>query len=138
MSDCCSASGTTPKKQRCPVCKQDNLEVSVTTILQHIKTPWLWTVKDQGYYFCANPGCDVVYFAQDNSVINTDELRTTVGIKSQAKDALVCYCFGVSINEAINNPEAKTFVIEQTRQHVCACAIRNPSGRCCLKDFPKI
>jgi hypothetical protein len=28
-------------------------------------------------------------------------------------------------------------VIEQTRLHNCACDVRNPSGRCCLKDFPK-
>jgi hypothetical protein len=69
-----------------------------------------------------------VYFAQGNTVINSSELRTIVGIKAKTKDALICYCFGVSINEARHNPEAKAFVIEQTCQHSCACATRNPSG----------
>jgi len=136
VSDCCSSSGAIPKKYRCPVCDRENSEVSVTTILHHIKTPWQWLLKDQGHYFCDNPECTVVYFAQDNTVFNTEALRTIVGIKSQAKDALICYCFGVSI-DACNQPEARGFVIKQTRLHNCACAIRNPSGRCCLKDFPE-
>ena len=137
MSDCCSSGGTVPKKYNCPACAQENLEVAVSTILQHIKKPWQWLAKDQGYYFCQNPQCAVVYFAQDNTLINTDALRTIVGIKAKTRDALICYCFGVSIDEAAHNPAAKAFVIEQTRQHTCACATRNPSGRCCLKDFPK-
>lgn len=137
MTDCCASSGTTPRKHRCPVCAEESLAVSVTTILQHIKTPWQWHAKEQGYYFCSNPGCSVVYFAEDNSFINLSELRTIVGIKAKTKDAPICYCFGVSVDEALHNPDAKAFVIQQTQLHNCACAIRNPSGRCCLKDFPK-
>ncbi|WP_428356853.1 putative iron-sulfur cluster-binding metallochaperone [Methyloprofundus sp.] len=137
MSDCCSSGNTAPKKDSCPACTQKNLEVSIATMLQHINKPWLMNFKDQGYYFCDNPACDVVYFAQDGSVINAGDLRTIVGIKAQTKDALICYCFGVNSDDALHNSEAKAFVIQQTRLHTCACATRNPSGRCCLKDFPK-
>jgi hypothetical protein len=87
MTDCCASSGTTPRKHRCPVCAEESLAVSVTTILQHIKTPWQWHAKEQGYYFCSNPGCSVVYFAEDDSFINLSELRTIVGIKAKTKDA---------------------------------------------------
>jgi len=137
MSDCCSAVDRVARKYKCPVCAGQNSAVPIKTILQHINKPWQWDVKDQEYYFCDNPDCAVVYFAQDSAIIKVNELRTIVGIKAQTKDALICYCFGVSIDEAKQSPEAKVFVIEQTRQHNCACAIRNPSGRCCLKDFPK-
>lgn len=114
MSDCCLSTESVAKKQKCPVCSKDNQGVSVVTILHHIKT------------------------SQDGAVINTTNLRTIVGIKSQAKGALICYCFGVSVAEASLVPEAREFVVEQTRQGSCACATRNPSGRCCLKDFPKL
>ena len=100
MSDCCSSTDAAPKKYKCPACAQENLEVPMTTILQHIKSLWQQLFKDQGYYFCSNPECEVVYFAQGNTVINSSELRTIVGIKAKTKDALICYCFGVSINEA--------------------------------------
>ena len=140
MADCCSSTHATsviPRKHRCPVCDKENIEVSVTTIIHHIKEPWRWQGKKQGYYFCEDPECDVVYFAQDDSLINKNELRTVVGIKEKSVNAPVCYCFGVSAKEANENPEVKAFVLQKTKEHICACEIRNPSGRCCLKDFPE-
>ncbi|RRC99362.1 putative iron-sulfur cluster-binding metallochaperone [Amphritea balenae] len=139
MSDCCSSAATTgsfPKKHSCPVNGKEFSQVSPATIKHHLKTPWLWQSKDQGYYFCSDPGCEVVYFGQDNSVIKKAELRTRVGIKEASNDALVCYCYGVTRAEAENNPLIREFVVEETRQQRCACESRNPSGRCCLTDFP--
>ena len=141
MSDCCSSSScytkTKPNKYRCPACLQQNVIVSTDTIFHHIISPWQWKKIDQNYYFCNTPECDVIYYGQDDSMIKKPELRTQVGVKEDSDNVLICYCFGVSIDEAAHNPAAKAFVIEQTRQHTCACATRNPSGRCCLKDFPK-
>lgn len=140
MSDCCSTSNATcnpPKKYRCPVNGKEYSGVSSTTILHHIKEPWNWNIKEQGYYFCDDPDCNVVYFAQDNSIIEQQALRTSVGIKQKSDAALVCYCFGVHVNEAKSDSNIKEFVTEKTKEHTCACEIRNPSGRCCLKDFPK-
>ncbi|MCK5920792.1 MAG: hypothetical protein KAG66_07615, partial [Methylococcales bacterium] len=51
--------------------------------------------------------------------------------------ALLCYCYGVTCQQALNNPDAKAFVLAQTKLKNCACDTRNPSGRCCLKDFSK-
>ena len=33
--------------------------------------------------------------------------------------------------------KTKEFVMAQTKAQNCACEIRNPSGKCCLVDFPK-
>jgi len=41
------------------------------------------------------------------------------------------------VDEAATQPDAKSFVIEKTKGHFCECEARNPSGKCCLKDFPK-
>jgi len=140
MSDCCSTSEPstlTSKRHRCPRNGQAYGQVASSTLLHHIQQPWRQPLKPQSYYFCDDPDCEVVYFGEDDSVITKSQLRTQVGIKENDADALICYCFGISRQQAETHPEAKAFVVEQTRQSVCACETRNPSGRCCLKDFPK-
>jgi len=138
MSDCCSQTNTgktVPKKQSCPINEQDYIRVPVKTILHHIKESWNCNLKDQGYYFCTDPDCDVVYFGEDGTQITTSSLRTRVGIKVKKTNAVICYCFGVSREDINNNANIKDFVIEQTKIKNCSCETSNPSGRCCLKDF---
>lgn len=137
MTNCCTSSDKTqarPKKYKCPVNGKSYNGVSATTILHHINEPWNWHNKQQGYYFCSDPDCEVVYFGEDDSVINKSSLRTEVGLKEANPNSLVCYCFGVSKVES-SSQKIKDFVTKNTQQKTCACAARNPSGRCCLKDF---
>lgn len=139
MSQCCTSSDTKnsyPRKHRCPVNGEPYSSVSTTTILHHIEKPWRWYEKQQGYYFCGDPECNVVYFGQDDTVILKSELRTIVGIKEQHENALLCYCFGVS-KQLASNQHIKDFVVKSTKEQACACSTRNPSGKCCLSDFPK-
>jgi hypothetical protein len=106
------------------------------TLLHHILHPWQKTITEQQYYFCTDPDCDVVYYGDDDSVIRTDELRTTVWQKSKDKRDAICYCFGIT--KALARMEnIKKFVIRQTKDSLCSCETSNPSGRCCLKDFPE-
>jgi len=140
MSDCCNSSHDTPdypKRRLCPVCGSECLTVSLATVLHHVKAPWSQNLSKQGYYFCDDPSCEVAYFGNDDTVINKPMLRTKVGIKEITEDTLICYCFGVTRAEAASNPKTKKFIIEQTKNSVCSCVTSNPSGRCCLKDFPK-
>ena len=140
MTDCCSTSCNTDSKNKwhkCPVNGIEYKEVSSRTMMHHLEKPWAWENKKQTYFFCDDPECEAVYFGQDDSVIKTTELRTTVGIKTKKKSSLLCYCFGVTFSNAEKKPEIKQFVIEKTKEGVCACEIQNPSGKCCLKDFPK-
>lgn len=140
MSDCCSnTSGgpTFPARSKCPVNGKEYAAVSARTIKHHIRKPWQRQLEDQGYYFCSDPECDVVYFGEDGAVIDHSLLRTTVGLKRPCEESLLCYCFGVTVGEAHANPELKTFVIEETRRNECSCETRNPSGKCCLGEFPK-
>jgi len=140
MNNCCSTStdNKTPgEKHPCPVDGEACAQVSIRTILHHLKTPWLWPARQQSYFFCDAPDCEVVYFGEDDSVIYKSELRTHVGIKENSDDAPLCYCFDVSKADAKQDPTVKEFVVQQTKAKQCACEIRNPSGRCCLKDFPE-
>lgn len=139
MSQCCQISQPGPReaRQRCPENGLSYPPVSRQTILQHLAHPWRESLPEQTYYFCEDPDCTVVYFGADGSTLTEKDLRTSVGIKSQSPDAPVCYCFGVSRADALDDPDARAFVIEQTRLGMCACETRNPAGRCCLKDFPR-
>ncbi len=140
MSDCCSTAESKkshPKKRCCPANGIEYHEVAAKTIMHHINEAWKWKAQSSRYFFCSDPACHVVYFGDDETVITRSQLRTRVGVKEDSNDAPVCYCFGVSKGDAINDPGIKTYVMNQTKQAYCSCEVSNPSGRCCLKDFPK-
>ena len=138
MSSCCSNNSNAdsyPKKRNCPSNGIECHTVSTTTIKHHLKQPWLWQEKQQGYYFCADPECQVIYFGEDESILDQSSLRTLVGVKHTAAHSALCYCYGVSKNDYLNNPEIIEFVKRETKSKSCACETSNPSGKCCLKDF---
>jgi hypothetical protein len=140
MSDCCptpSATGNRPKRRACPRNGVQYRQVSAMTIRHHIKNSWKWQPVDQGYFFCKDPECPVVYFGEDDTTIEGSELRTEVGVKAKSEEALICYCFGISISQAKSDPNLRDYVVRETKLHQCACEARNPSGKCCLSDFPK-
>jgi hypothetical protein len=140
MNSCCSASGCDnkhPRKHRCPVNGREYAEVSRRTIVHHINESWGWVATAERYYFCDDSECDVAYFGDDDSLILKSQLRTRIGVKEEGGDDLLCYCFGVSKAEFERKPAIKNFVVAQTKAGLCSCNTRNPSGRCCLKDFPK-
>lgn len=138
---CCSSSpprdGAHPGKGRCPVNGLEYSEVSARTILHHVKEPWAWAPSAGRYYFCDDPACDVAYFGDDGSVVLKSQLRTRIGVKERAAHDLLCYCFGVSRAHFDRDPATRDFVLAQTKAGACSCETSNPSGRCCLKDFPK-
>jgi len=139
MNDCCAhetISATYPHSHVCPANGRSYPSVKRKTVLHHIRQPWSRPLPEQGYFFCSDPDCDVVYFGQDNMVIHVDSLRTAIWQKSGDQVDPLCYCFGVTMKQACTDKNIKTFVIEQTQKHSCSCETSNPSGRCCLKDFP--
>ncbi|MDH5601445.1 MAG: hypothetical protein OEY78_09105 [Gammaproteobacteria bacterium] len=135
MSQCCSQNRPA-RKLECPINKHEYVQVAVKTLLHHLKEPWNYSLKDHGYYFCNATDCDVAYFSADGLIINKSELRTPLAAKEECEERMICYCFGISLADAKANPAIKNFVIQQTKLGNCACETSNPSGRCCLKDFP--
>lgn len=145
MNDCCTGKNNTEDEffskesssHCCPGNGKSYKSVKRKTLLHHILQPWINKISKQTYYFCTDPDCDVVYFGEDNSVVHTDKLRTTVWQKSSDKNAAICYCFGITKALARLDKSVKKFVRKQTKESNCSCETSNPSGRCCLKDFPK-
>ena len=134
---CSQCEGTSPKKAVCPVNGKSYPQVAMKTVLHHVTKPWQRNLAEQGYYFCNDPECGVVYFGEDETLLTVADVRTTVGVKSTSADRPVCYCFDVSQRDLDTQAETcRDYVIEKTRAASCDCEIRNPSGRCCLRDFP--
>lgn len=139
MSDCCSETGAhknSPRKHHCPVDGRECRSVHVKTMLHHLREPWKIVLKDQGYYYCSDPDCEVVYFGQDGITFTRSALRTRVDMKEDTAESVVCYCFGVTRREAGLGDAARVFVEKMTSESVCSCETSNPSGRCCLSGFP--
>jgi len=144
MSGCCSLKTSdsssdlqdTPKKLCCPANGSIYKTVPFKTVLHHLKKPWRSKAKDQAYYFCDDTNCDVVYFGEDQSIINHNELKTRVGNKQASDDSMICYCFNVTRQDALADKNIRQFVVNATKNKQCNCEISNPSGKCCLKDFP--
>ena len=126
------------KLHNCPKSSTKSLQVPYSTVLQHIKKPWKINILDDNtYYFCNDADCEVVYFTESDSIISKSELRIIVGVKERNNDdALACYCFDITLAEAKNNNKLKQYVVDKTKNNLCSCESQNPSGRCCLKDFP--
>ncbi len=140
MGDCCSSSGCDAKhsqRHHCPACGAECQEVSERTIAHHIMESWKWRATAERFYFCGTPDCYAVYFGNDGSVLPKSTLRTRVVAKERDGDALLCHCFGVTKADFDREPSTRDFVVEQTKAGRCSCETSNPSGRCCLKDFPK-
>jgi hypothetical protein len=117
------------------------MSVPYSTVLQHIKKPWNETrdvvLHEKAYFFCSDPDCNVVYFTEDGFIVKKAELRTLLGIKEPNNDdAMACYCFDITLSEAKGKNGLKQFVVDKTKNGFCSCESQNPSGRCCLKDFP--
>lgn len=126
----------------CLTCKGKGQSVTLRTMLLMLKPEFFDKVGESQYRFCASPDCPVVYFSQERFFTRGD-LRIRVGVKE--KDGLIslCYCFG--FNEQDLQAEIKTkghTTIPQrisalTKERMCACEERNPSGACCLGEVAK-
>jgi len=138
MSSCCKSTTQTGRTV-CPACGQHCLPVSRQTMLHQIQAPQNQQIHAADYAFCANRRCSTGYVSA-NEVIPKSELRAF----QPGQPAMLCHCFDISeasYRTALSDGTAaaiKAFVIQQTKEKLCACESRNPSGRCCLAGFKQM
>jgi hypothetical protein len=138
--NCCSTEpveSSQPSKMNCGSCGRSSVFVKARTILHHIKSSWELSVGNERFFFCPGSDCEVAYFGDGGTRILVSDLRTKVGLKDSSDQATLCYCFGVQKRDIDQNPTIREFVVSQTKLGQCSCEVYNPSGQCCLKDFPK-
>jgi copper chaperone CopZ len=99
---------------------------------------------DTGWRFCESTNCDVVYFSEEGDTTFTkSQLKVPVGVKEQAGERPLCYCFGHSVASIKGELRTKgrSDALQDIRAKMkdpgCRCETENPSGSCCLGSVGK-
>ncbi len=133
---CCSTSHRPPDTRSCPVSdfRSKPVEWSTVAALAVRSVP-----RRQTFWLCEDSDCDVVYFGEDGTLLETSDVRMIPSFKGgPSQNDLVCYCFLYSRQDIEDELKAsgETTIFERISAEVkaenCACEVRNPSGKCCL------
>ncbi len=137
---CCSTPVARNAARNCPQCETRGQSVewlAVASMMSGI------VPLTQSYWLCREPGCGVVYFGGDATVLTASDMNVAPGFKSKSPEALVCYCFQYRRGdiEAELLAGGQTSIPDRIAAEVkagnCACEVRNPAGKCCLGDVQK-
>lgn len=135
---CCDKQ-TTKKHVICSACGQTALPVSRQTMLHQVQYPDNMSMLEGDYAFCANRDCNSGYFSASNMIP-----KISLRAFQSNQDVMLCHCFDVSESDyrtALQHGSSeaiKAFVVQQTKDKLCACESRNPAGRCCLASFKQM
>lgn len=124
----------------CPECGHLGKAVGRRTVESLLRPEIRGSLQaDDGFWFCRTPGCSIVYFRADSARSYTvDDLRVRVGQKQPGPPTPVCYCFGHTeeeIMDQVRDTGACAIAAEiaaKVRVGDCACETENPEGTCCL------
>jgi len=127
----------------CKICLQKGVIVSAPTLEHMLKPALLSSISAaQQYYFCASQDCPVAYFAPNmDHYFTKDDLVVRVGIKETDSSRTICYCFNITAEDIqlelarCGKTTIPARIKAATKSSLCACEIKNPSGRCCLGDI---
>jgi hypothetical protein len=140
LSNCCDRNGIELHAARCPQSGSAGSAVGLQTLKALLRETALGRVEPSPYRFCADPGCDVVYFNAAGACFGSGDLRVPVWQTLPFGGRPLCYCFGeseASIRAEIGSA-GRSLAVERIREHIaagrCACEFRNPRGKCCLGD----
>ena len=125
----------------CTKCSHHSQAVSRRTVLFMVRPQFLEVALNGTFRFCPDRECAIVYFDEQGSrVFTVEDLRTTVGVKASTGPIPLCYCFGFDeshLREEIAETATATIperISHLIREGLCACDVRNPSGKCCLGE----
>lgn len=120
---------------KCPSCGHKGTKVENDTLIHHVKD--ISKIMDGSYSFCRTPQCNVVYFC-DKETFTTSMVNKEIGIKDDASDqGTVCFCYNYLKSELYNESLVDKINI-RIDNYGSRCDLRNPTGKCCLKDIKRM
>lgn len=125
---------------RCPACGATGPGVASQTVAALTRGR---AAPQHRYRLCRDAACPVVYFDVNGDHIDAHEISVDPGFKGNGR-GLVCYCFAHRRDEIENEVAARgrseilASIEREVRNGRCACARRNPSGKCCLAEVRAI
>ncbi len=119
----------------CPICGNKGFKVKNDTMIHHVKD--ISKMGDRGYSFCPNSECNVVYF-HGKETFTSSMINKEIGFKDvSSPNGTICYCYNYPRSELYNESVIDKIKI-RVENYGSRCDIRNPSGRCCLKDIKRM
>jgi hypothetical protein len=134
---CCGPSSETLERADCPEDGSTGELVKRLTVAAQMRGP---VPPKQEFWLCRSPDCSVVYFGSEGTTVTVDQVHEIPEFKAGGS-GLACYCFGhlettIADEVRVSGTSGTVSSVEdQVRAGNCACEVRNPSGKCCLKDL---
>lgn len=140
-ADTAAPTPVTDPNDRCPSSSTRGKRVRVITLKALLRPEALARLDPRAEHrVCADPGCEIVYFADAQAFARAD-LKVPVYRKDPGAAVPVCYCFGVTRADVAREAEAgrsgrlAETVAGHVRANRCGCEVNNPQGSCCLGDL---
>lgn len=132
MLDGCGASRNYFCMSEQCICGNPGEAIPLNLVRHHTIAAWHGHLEGMEFSFCAEPTCTVVYFSVDGTAILSDAIRRPPAYKTGNGRDHLCFCFDVSGDDVVGDPDPSPYVRERVRKGECACNVLNPSGTCCL------
>ncbi|MBI4389506.1 MAG: copper chaperone Copz family protein [Nitrospinae bacterium] len=144
MGSCCGAE-IEKSKVVCPCCGSEGIPVGAQTLRHLVVESRRGDIGSGGYRFCPAHACPVVYYGDEQArSFYKEDLAVKVNEKESDPAVPLCYCFNISEQDIRSEvlETGQSSASERIRAEVkaghCACDIKNPSGRCCLKNVERV
>ncbi|MEM0448264.1 MAG: (2Fe-2S)-binding protein [Methanomassiliicoccales archaeon] len=123
----------------CMICQNEGLEVERITVANHVREE-CWPLSDDKWFYCENPGCEVIYFNSSGRVLKKKDVKTRVTFKEKTPPRPLCYCKQVTEEDVIKAIECGARTLEEVKKATGIggggqCKITNPAGRCCSRNY---
>ncbi len=137
---CNSAEIELVKEDKCFVCGNEGLSVSIITVEHLVTEDCRKAIEGDCYRICMNEDCNVVYYNASSGVkFSKDQVSVPIWFKKDASIKYACYCSKVTeeqVIEAVVKNGAKT--VKEVNAITGAmknanCKENNPLGVCCHK-----
>ncbi len=142
MSQSCCSTSKQGREFSCSSCGAEGRSVGIETVRAIVKDDV--EIADETYRFCTTTDCPVVYFGSNGALIEKSGVRVRVGIKETEEPIPVCYCFGFTQHDILDDVKTtgSATILDKIKVEVkagnCACETNNPSGSCCLGEVSRI
>ncbi|MFW9778414.1 MAG: hypothetical protein ACFFE8_06120 [Candidatus Heimdallarchaeota archaeon] len=132
----------------CPISGTNGLALRKITMTNHVHPAYWVHLTEEGFYFCSERGCPVVYFNNmTKSYFGRSDLRVAVMQKMEIRTEgrPMCYCTGVLEEQILYELLIKKCCdsLQDIKEYTGAnkgkdCKITNPAGRCCGKWIKEV
>lgn len=93
---------------------------------------------------CLSSACPIAYYGASTTILVT-EVSATAHHKARAPDPLICFCFEYRISaleRSMLGPDSVNPIVleiqSRCREGLGQCQIKNPEGRCCLRNIAQV